>query len=62
MPSTALSPEIQSLSIPERIALVEQIWDSIAEESQAFELSAAQKAELDRRLDAAQQAPRQGAQ
>jgi len=34
----------------QRILLVEQIWDSIAEGQEAPELTPAQKAELDRRL------------
>jgi putative addiction module component (TIGR02574 family) len=38
------------LSKPERILLVEQIWDSLAREQDAPELTAAQKKELDRRL------------
>ncbi len=52
---TAMQSELteaaRKLSISERILLVEEIWDSIAEENQAFELSDAQKEELDRRLD-----------
>ena len=49
---TELTEQAKKLSIPERILLVEEIWDTIAEENQAFELSDAQKRELDRRLDA----------
>jgi putative addiction module component (TIGR02574 family) len=40
-----------SLSITDRIRLVEEIWDSIAEENEAFELTDGQKRELDRRLE-----------
>ena len=50
MSHSALPPEIRSLSVPERVALVEQIWDSIVEDEAKFELTDAQKAELDRRL------------
>jgi putative addiction module component (TIGR02574 family) len=39
------------LPIPERIKLVEDIWDSIAIDSGAVELTAEQRAELDRRLE-----------
>jgi putative addiction module component (TIGR02574 family) len=39
------------LSKSERILLVEQIWDSLAREQDAPELTDAQKKELDRRLD-----------
>lgn len=48
-----LTEQARKLSIPDRIHLVEEIWDTIAEENQAFELTDAQKRELDRRLDAA---------
>ena len=46
-----LTEAARKLSIPERITLVEEIWDTIAEENQAFELTDAQKRELDRRLE-----------
>jgi putative addiction module component (TIGR02574 family) len=55
-----LTEAAKKLSISDRILLVEEIWDSIAEENQAFELSDAQKEELDRRLDSSQKAPGQG--
>jgi putative addiction module component (TIGR02574 family) len=48
-----LTEQAKKLSIPDRILLVEEIWDSIAEENQAFELSDAQRRELDRRLESA---------
>ena len=41
---------IDRLSVEERLALVEDLWDSIAEESAATSLTDAQRAELDRRL------------
>lgn len=40
------------LPVEERIKLVEDLWDSIAADQQALRLTAEQKAELDRRLDA----------
>lgn len=55
-----LTEAAKKLSIPERILLVEEIWDTIAEENQAFELSDAQKQELDRRLEAARSNPGRG--
>ena len=55
-----LSSEIRKLSIPERILLVEDIWDSIASENEAFELSPAQKGELDKRSQSFQTNPSQG--
>lgn len=48
---TELTEQAKKLSIPDRILLVEEIWDTIAEENQAFELTDAQKHELDRRLE-----------
>jgi putative addiction module component (TIGR02574 family) len=44
-----LNDEIKRLTIPERIILVEEIWDGIARENEAFNLSGAQKAEIERR-------------
>lgn len=58
--SSTLSEEAKKLSIPERIALVEDIWDSIAEENGCFELSETQKRELDRRLESFRANPSQG--
>jgi len=55
-----LTEQAKKLSIPERIILVEEIWDSIAEENEAFELTAAQKQELDRRLEASRANPNGG--
>ncbi len=56
-----LPPEIRQMPIPERVHLVEQIWDSIVEDEKRFELTDAQKAELDRRLAAHQASPDRGA-
>jgi putative addiction module component (TIGR02574 family) len=43
---------ILKLPIEERIRLVEDIWDSIADDQLVLDLSEAQRAELDKRLDA----------
>ena len=48
--STELA-DILQLPIKERIKLVEDIWDSIALESGAVELTHEQKVELDRRIE-----------
>jgi putative addiction module component (TIGR02574 family) len=44
-------PELLKLSVAERIQLVEDIWDSIAAEASAVEVSDEIREELDRRLD-----------
>lgn len=51
MTQSSLPPDIRQLSVSERMALVEQIWDSIAEDQDSVGLTDAQKAELDRRLE-----------
>jgi putative addiction module component (TIGR02574 family) len=58
--SMDLTKQAKHLSIPERIRLVEEIWDTIAEENEAFELSDNQKRELDRRLELAKNNPGRG--
>lgn len=55
-----LTEQAKNLSIPERIRLVEEIWDTIAEDNQAFELTDSQKRELDRRLESSHGNPGQG--
>lgn len=43
---------IRDLSVDERVMLVQDIWDSILEEEgESFELTDAERQELDRRLD-----------
>jgi putative addiction module component (TIGR02574 family) len=59
--STLVKADVLSLSIPERIQLVEDIWDTIAECPDEIRLSDEQKAELDRRLDAYHRNPDEGA-
>ena len=41
---------IRELSVAERIRLVDEIWDSIAQEQEKVEISDAQRKEIDRRL------------
>ena len=47
-----MNPKLQELPVEERIKLVEDLWDSIAADQQAMPLTAEQRDELDRRLDA----------
>jgi putative addiction module component (TIGR02574 family) len=52
--------DILNLSVSERIQLVQDIWDSIAEMPDSVPLTDDQKAELDRRLDAYHRDPSTG--
>jgi putative addiction module component (TIGR02574 family) len=52
--------DILKLSVPERILLVEDIWDSIAEAPEEVSLSEAQQRELDARLEAYHMNPAEG--
>ncbi len=49
----------QHLTVPERIQLVEDLWDSIADAPELLQLTDAQRAELHRRLDAYREDPDQ---
>ena len=52
MDVAATLAEINTLSVEQRLALVEAIWDSIAAEPGQPELTEAQRQELERRLAA----------
>ena len=58
MKNVSLSDVLQ-LSVPERIQLAEDIWDSIVSFPEAVPLTDAQKAELDHRLEKYRQSPEQ---
>ena len=47
-----MKANLRALPVEERLKLVEDLWDSIAEDQAALPLTDAQRAELDRRLDA----------
>jgi putative addiction module component (TIGR02574 family) len=49
-----MNANLRKLPIDERIRLVEDLWDSIAADQSALLLTADQRTELDRRLDAYQ--------
>jgi putative addiction module component (TIGR02574 family) len=53
--------DILNLSVAERIELIGDLWDSLAEVPEAVTLTEAQQAELDRRLDAHREDPTAGA-
>ncbi len=48
------------LSIPERIQLVEDIWDTIATETKSIELTEQEKKIIDERLEAYHKNPDEG--
>jgi putative addiction module component (TIGR02574 family) len=48
--STISVEDLLHLSVAERIQLVEDLWDSIANRPEALELTEAQRLEIDRRL------------
>jgi putative addiction module component (TIGR02574 family) len=55
-----MNANLRKLSVEERIRLVEDLWDSIAADQGALPLTAEQRAELDRRLDAYELDPHSG--
>jgi putative addiction module component (TIGR02574 family) len=59
MGSVSIS-EVLELDVPERIKLAQAIWDSIAEVPEAVPLSEADRAEIDRRLEAYYRDPKAG--
>ena len=50
-------PEITNLSTPEKILLVEDLWDSISSDESSVSVPESHKAELDKRLKRYQTAP-----
>ncbi len=52
--------DVLALSVPERVKLVQAIWDSIASVPDAVPVTNAEREELDRRLDAYYQDPDAG--
>jgi putative addiction module component (TIGR02574 family) len=57
---TAAIQEFKRLPVSERIQIVEDLWDSIADDPSAVGLTAAHIEELDRRLDALESLPEAG--
>ena len=47
-----MNAKLRELPVEERIKLVEDLWDSIAEDRKALPVTPEQKAELERRLKA----------
>jgi putative addiction module component (TIGR02574 family) len=44
--------DFRRLTVAERIQLAQDLWDSVAESDEVIELTDAQRAELDRRIEA----------
>ncbi|WP_116367267.1 addiction module protein [Parahaliea mediterranea] len=55
-----MNTQFSQLPVEERIRLVEDLWDSIAQEQSAIPLTAEQATELDRRIAAFEQDQRSG--
>ena len=58
--SYIMTDMIKNLSLSEKILLVEELWDSIANDDEYPELTASQAAELNRRIDSYHANPGQG--
>ncbi len=52
--------EIKKMGLSEKILIVEEIWDSIAKDSEYPDLTDAQRSELNRRIDSYHAHPGQG--
>lgn len=48
-------PDLSSLSVEEKLRLIENLWDSVADDPKTLPPTDAQAEELDRRLDAYRQ-------
>ena len=60
METAEISTQAKKLSIPERILLAEELWDSIVEEQEKLHLTDVQRQELDRRIDYYNFSPQSG--
>lgn len=52
--------KLRALPVAEKLQLVEDLWDSIAEDPEVVRLSASHIAELDKRLDRLEESPTEG--
>lgn len=57
MSAPILPPELEKMSIAERILLVEDLWDSVAADQKALDVTKAQRKTLDNRLQRHQANP-----
>ncbi len=59
MTPLSILTQVAELSLDERIVLVQEIWDRIAEDRQSLPLTEAQRAVLNQRLEAHKSNPEQ---
>ena len=52
--------DVSSLTVAERIILVEEIWDSIVAQEESYKITQAQKTELDLRIESRKSSPESG--
>lgn len=57
---STLLAEISKLTLAERILLVEEIWNSVAADSESRAITESEKEELDQRLAAYRRSPESG--
>ena len=50
MEQLAILSELKKFSTAEKILIVEELWDSIADDQEKFELTGEERAEFDRRV------------
>jgi putative addiction module component (TIGR02574 family) len=60
MPLTVTDPELNDLTVEERLALIERLWDSIPDDAGTLAMPAWHREELDRRLSTADEQPEGG--
>lgn len=60
MTTLEIRKEAAGLSLPERIQLVEELWDDIASSDKDWPLTDGQKVELDQRVADFERNPREG--
>ena len=60
MPPTLHELGLDGLSVEDRLAVAEQLWDSVAADLERLPLTPAQRAELERRVAAADANPSEG--
>lgn len=58
--NSLLSEQILPLTIPEKLQLIEEIWDSVVMDADQIPLTQSQKQELDRRLASYQNIENEG--